>query len=167
MWNTGTISYREPNGTMDNTATLGDYFTYDPNSGRITRKVKTGPRGRLHSEAGYLRSDGYRMIEFFNKQFYAHRLAWFLYYGEWPKDTIDHINRNRADNRICNLRVVSQSINNLNSKRPLPATAERFIWHKKGKFQVVVTRDKKRESLGTFDTLQQAIITRDINQDPA
>jgi len=36
------------------------------------------------------------------------RLAWFLYYGDWPKHTIDHINKNSLDHRIENLRDVTQ-----------------------------------------------------------
>lgn len=40
-----------------------------------------------------------------------HRLAWFLHHGSFPEETIDHINGNPKDNRLCNLRMVSISIN--------------------------------------------------------
>ena len=48
-------------------------------------------------------------------QIFAHRIAWFLYHGKWPEKYIDHINGNRSDNRIENLREVSHSENCKNS----------------------------------------------------
>ena len=48
----------------------------------------------------------------------AHRVAWYLMTGEWPDDTIDHINGNAKDNRWCNLRVVTQQTNNRNILKP-------------------------------------------------
>jgi hypothetical protein len=59
---------------------------------------------------------GYLMGRIFNKSYKAHRVLWALYYGEWPKDQIDHLNGVRNDNRIINLRSVSQSENNRNMK---------------------------------------------------
>ena len=44
----------------------------------------------------------------------ASRLCWLVYTGDWPVFTIDHINRNPFDNRFCNLRDVSQKVNNFN-----------------------------------------------------
>lgn len=72
---------------------------------------RNGPRcGR---EAGTI-SDGYRVINLGGKPILAHRMAWFLHTGEWPDGPIDHINRDRDDNRIVNLRVVSAAENNRN-----------------------------------------------------
>lgn len=68
--------------------------------------------------------DGYRCLTLCagGKQFnlFEHRVIWFLHYGAWPQRTIDHINHDRADNRICNLRDVSQSENNRNQVLPKP-----------------------------------------------
>jgi len=52
---------------------------------------------------------GYIIIKINRKDYQAHRLAWLYEYGNFPKQTIDHINRIKTDNRICNLRDVSQS----------------------------------------------------------
>lgn len=46
-----------------------------------------------------------------------HRLAWFYVHGRWPTADIDHINGNRDDNRLCNLREATRQQNIQNSKR--------------------------------------------------
>lgn len=56
-------------------------------------------------------SDGYIQGTAFGFRFFAHRVAWAMHYGEWPKCQIDHINGNQSDNRIVNLRDVSYSEN--------------------------------------------------------
>ena len=54
-------------------------------------------------------SQGYKCGEFNGQTLLAHRVVWAIHYGQWPKGVIDHINHNRADNRISNLRDVSQN----------------------------------------------------------
>ena len=61
---------------------------------------------------------GYGRITLFGKRYKSHRLAWAMHYGDWPPDQIDHINGVRSDNRIENLRAVSQAENSKNSKIP-------------------------------------------------
>lgn len=60
------------------------------------------------NSGGSLDKDGYLIIKVKKKQIKAHRLVWFLCYGEFPDGEIDHINRNRTDNRIENLRICSR-----------------------------------------------------------
>lgn len=66
-------------------------------------------------EAGSVAKDGYRHIAFNEdgkfRSVLAHRMAWFIHYGEEPPPQVDHINRNRADNRIENLRAASAADN--------------------------------------------------------
>lgn len=85
-------------------------FQYDPQSGIITRTDRNGCNGSYDK-------DGYLILKIKCRQYKAHRLAWFLYYGEFPQKEIDHINRDRTDNRIDNLRVVSRWENVLNIKQ--------------------------------------------------
>lgn len=59
---------------------------------------------------------GYSEVFVLGKSYYAHRLAWFYVHGEWPKFDIDHINHNRTDNRLCNLRQATDSENQQNQK---------------------------------------------------
>lgn len=85
-------------------------FTYDPATGVFTRNTAWGktPAGGV---AGNISPQGYRYLCFKGKATPAHRLAWLWVHGEWPSGDIDHINRNKLDNRITNLRVVTRSIN--------------------------------------------------------
>ena len=87
---------------------------YDPTTGLFTRKKKWGSK-LAGSPIGGLSKDGYVQIAFNGRTHTAQRLAWLYVYGNWPAGVIDHINRNRADNRIENLRDVSSSKNAHNS----------------------------------------------------
>ena len=92
-----------------------NHFDYDPGSGVIRWKM-TRSGVRSGTEAGHIRADGYRVIRFNNKIYFAHRLAWFITHGRWPHADIDHINHDRADNRMSNLREATSIINGRNMK---------------------------------------------------
>ena len=97
--------------------TLKEHLSYDPETGVFIRLTKAP--GRQRKQAGGM-NRGYRDIKVCGKRYKAHRLAWFYYYGEWPKHTIDHINNNKDDNRIANLRdvtVYENQQNRADSKR--------------------------------------------------
>lgn len=93
-------------------------FDYCPQSGRLLWKCAS-PRHQysVGKEAGGVHWEGYRRLAVRKKHYLAHRVIWLHYYGEWPNGIIDHINRNRSDNRIENLRVVSDKESSRN-KRP-------------------------------------------------
>jgi HNH endonuclease len=63
---------------------------------------------RKDKVAGYVNSDGYRVIELDGREYYAHDLAWLHQTGEWPKGRIEHINGNRDDNRWSNLKMTDE-----------------------------------------------------------
>lgn len=85
-------------------------LVYDQHSGQFTRL--SGPyKG---NRAGWRMTDGYIALYLFGKQHYAHRLAWFYVNGQMPEMCIDHINGDRSDNRISNLRSVDYQINGQN-----------------------------------------------------
>lgn len=88
------------------------HFFYNPETGAIIRDDRKGSRGSYDK-------DGYLIIKIKGRQFKAHRLAWFLFYGQWPRSELDHINRRRSDNRICNLREVTRLQNMQNTKQPV------------------------------------------------
>lgn len=92
------------------------FLSYDPCSGNIVFLDNRFGAKQIGQVAGYV-DKGY--VRFFhkNKQYMAHRVAWALYHGRWPKHTIDHINRDGTDNRIQNLRDVPQAVNNRNKSK--------------------------------------------------
>lgn len=93
-----------------------ELLDYNPDTGDFTWKVSSG-RVKAGSPTGAsTSSDGYRQIGILGKLYLAHRVAWIITYGKWPDGQIDHINRIRHDNRICNLRDVPQHINARNAK---------------------------------------------------
>lgn len=91
---------------------LRELLDYDPETGRFTWRVKSGHRRAAGMLAGGKPAkNGYLRVGADGGVYFAHRLAWLYVHGEWPRGDIDHMNGNRTDNRIANLRDVSRSIN--------------------------------------------------------
>jgi hypothetical protein len=88
---------------------------YDPETGIFIWLTKS-TRAKAGDVAGCL-YNGYRFIKIMQKKYAAHRLAWFYVYGSWPDQDIDHINGDRSDNAIKNLRDVPRMINAQNTHR--------------------------------------------------
>ena len=85
-------------------------FNYDSNSGKLS--WRNGPR--KFRAAGNISDKGYLFIRLRKKSYYVHRIAYALYHNKMPENEIDHINRNRQDNRICNLQDVTKQENQHN-----------------------------------------------------
>lgn len=87
------------------------FLCYDPETGVIT--WRTSPRYGIEAGAvaGTQIKRGYIALTFLGFKVTAHRLAWLMHHGVWPTHGIDHINRIKTDNRICNLRDVPQAEN--------------------------------------------------------
>ncbi|MEY4941550.1 MAG: Xanthomonas virus [Pseudomonadota bacterium] len=89
-------------------------MTYDPETGKFYRK---NSKNELVEAYCWMRN-GYLVLRFRQKngrrdKIYAHRLAFFLSYGRWPK-MIDHANGDKTDNRLCNLRECTPAQNSVN-----------------------------------------------------
>lgn len=94
---------------------IKEWFEY--RNGGLYRKKILVTRCKINERAGAIQNNGYRLIHMAKKRFLEHRLIWIYFNGDIPNDMIvDHINGNKDDNRIENLRVVSRSINILNQK---------------------------------------------------
>jgi HNH endonuclease/AP2 domain len=101
-----------------------------------------------------LRTDGYLSGRLFRKSYKAHRVIWALHYGVWPAQQIDHINREKADNRISNLREATPSQNSRNVASK-PGSSSRFLGvslHKPtGTWSAKLSVAGKHTSLGYFN----------------
>lgn len=132
-------------------------LSYDPECGDLTwliskGTVKAGARVSTISNRGYL------TLKLFGKTYQAHRVAWLIMFGEWPI-TIDHINRQRTDNRLVNLRNATQQQNmcNVPRKRTNTSGVRGVSWHSQSnKWQVEVKADGKRYYLGSYRDIELA-----------
>lgn len=136
-----------------------ELFRYDPTTGNIYRNVTMGvqPAG---SKCGTRKPD-YVYVMFHRKGILAHRLAWAIHYGHWPNRPIDHINYDRFDNRLVNLRLATIAENNRNRPKQSNNTSgfKGVTFHKGfGKYQAKIMAEKKRYSLGYFDSARDASI---------
>jgi len=107
---------------------LNEILDYNPNSGEFTHKNRDWPNAwRNGKKAGCANCvSGYIQIRIGGEIYYAHRLAWLITYGSWPKNQIDHINGVRNDNRIANLRDVTSYKNQRN--RPTNGRIQGVCW---------------------------------------
>lgn len=94
---------------------LRSLLSYDADSGLFTwTGVIPGSRSFAGRAAGFLHHEGYIRIKIAGQEYAAHRLAWLYYYGEWPVEQIDHIDLNKTNNAIVNLREASNGQNSAN-----------------------------------------------------
>lgn len=108
-------------------------------------------------------NNGYLKGELWGADLLAHRVAWALHYGAWPNGLIDHINGDKADNRIENLRLVDHSGNTKNNRISKKNTTGHIgvYWEPlRNKWRADITADKKTVCLGRFDNKDDAIAAR-------
>ncbi len=106
---------------------------------------------------------GYIKIKLHSKLYSAHRLAWLYIYGEMPDDEIDHIDGNKSNNAIKNLRDVSHRENMMNMKKARnnkSGLTGVYLRKDNGKLGASIRVDTKIKHLGLFDTLFEAACAR-------
>jgi hypothetical protein len=99
--------------TFKDFALFANALSYDPESGQFTWLVQSG-RSKVGAIAGAIGSHGYIAITYKGQKVLAHRLAWWWKNGGPVNGFVDHVNCNRLDNRLGNLRLVDRSTNNEN-----------------------------------------------------
>ena len=138
-------------------------FDYDPETGVMRYRVSRR-RLRAGMAAGCLRPDGrvYIMVE---KRNYARsRLAFLHFHGRWPECEIDHVNRNRSDDCIDNLREATRPENGANTRSQPSSTGVRGVHLRDNPnrpYEASITVRGAYRYLGSFATLRQAAATVD------
>ena len=138
---------------------LKSQLNYDEVTGIFTWKIKNSNRIKIGDIAGSINNKGYTIITINKKHFVAHRLAWLYVYNYIPSKDIDHINGNRADNRINNLREATRSENSFNSKisKNNKSGLKGISWHKTAKkWEVCLRFNGVKKYLGIFDNIELA-----------
>lgn len=139
---------------------LRELLSYDSATGEFAR-LKPGHGSRVGTVQQNKTAFGYIRIRIDNRQYLAHRLAWLHFYGEWPKQIIDHIDGDKANNRIGNLRDVSNAINMQNMKKAKRSNKTSSLlgvsWDRNRlKWKAALVVDRETIALGRFDTEEEA-----------
>ena len=125
-------------------AELTKYLIYEPETGLIKRK-STG------KVAGHSRPDGYIQLRYKGKMSLAHRVIWTVFNDDPGDLFIDHINGDRADNRLDNLRLADTCENCFNR------STSQGVWKtSNGRWRAAITCRGKRVNLGTYETREEA-----------
>ena len=139
---------------------MAAYFYYK--DGLLFRRKRSAKRQKLHHGNWAVCKDGYMRIRLFGHAFSVHRLIWVLHNSLIPEGMqIDHINRIRTDNRIENLRVVTQRQNLSNHGISTASGYPGVWWYERCKtWQVRIQVDRKTINLGYHKDLDAAIAVR-------
>lgn len=156
--------------------TLRKLLSYDPETGKLTWLERAeNPNETVASirrwNACYAGTIGFTTVNIsgyyygavYNQKCLAHRVAWAIYYGEWPKAQLDHINRNRKDNRIVNLRPATPGENNKNRNRQTnnKSGVTGVSWCAKARaWRAQIQVNGKNKCLGTFTSKPEAVAIR-------
>lgn len=132
-----------------NVEKLSSYFDY--RDGKLYWKVDRGGTAKVGTEAGTYSPDGYVRVWVDGELFLAHRVIWKMLKGQDAAQRLDHIDRNKANNKIENLRETSHSLNILNS-----SAKGYFYCKKRKKFHARIGIGGKKVSIGFFNTEEEA-----------
>lgn len=139
---------------------------YDPITGVFTWRVNK-TRVKRGDKAGRLNTHGYRQIRICGKYYLAHRLAWWICWGQWPDFILDHIDGTPDNNKINNLRPSNYSLNNQNTRLRKDNTSgyKGVYWDSRDQcWKAYLRLDKKAIHLGCFVHKEDAINARQSAQ---
>lgn len=145
-------------------------LAYDPDTGALTWKRReennridkmwnTRFAGKL---ADHKNSSGHIQFGIGGRNYLAHRIAWLIVHGVWPKNDIDHINRVRDDNRLCNLREATRSQNCTNRNRRRNNTSGYHgVFRFQGGWHAAIGLRNQKIHIGTFKCPTKAALKYD------
>ena len=131
---------------------------FDYKDGKLIRKCDAGTRGKKGHEAGTFNGGRYRTVMINKHLYYSHRIIWLMHYKTLPR-FIDHVNNDRSDNRIENLRGATAAQNQHNRAMNSNNTSgfKGVSWDRKsGKWAAQIRHDGKMKYLGRYDSINVA-----------
>jgi hypothetical protein len=143
-------------------ARLKELLDYDPETGVFTWKRFMGGFAKAGSVAGSIDSHGHRQIKVDGRLYLAHRMVFVYLFAAAPSE-VDHINRDKLDNRLANLRPVTRSENLHNSppNRRNRVGVKGVHWIARlNKWQAYISAGGRRKILGCFATFDAAVAAR-------
>lgn len=138
---------------------LRSVLSYEPETG-LFRWLINESGAKVGTVAGNVKSNGYFVVGLRGAKYQQHRLAWFYHYGVWPIGTIDHRDCDRANNRMANLRDVSQAVNMQNQRKATSRSKSGVLgvyWSEKHQgFMAALGINKKKKRRGPYKTQERA-----------
>lgn len=144
-----------------------EIFAYDPDSGYLHWRISPKWGIRAGDKVGYMHKSGYVATKFKRDQYLVHRIVWLIEFGYFPTVDIDHINRDRSDNRIINLRLATRAQNAQNcvTRRIGNSGVPGVSWHKQSKkWRASIKANGEHIHLGGFDCLDDAALARKLGE---
>ena len=134
-------------------------FTYVPTTGEFFNRLTTGTKAKQGELAGYITDNNYVEVTILSRKYKAHRLAWLYTYGTFPAALLDHIDGDRLNNALYNLREATATQNLYNTPIRSDNTSRYKVvaldrrWNK---FRAYINIEGKQQSLGYYDTAEEA-----------
>lgn len=142
--------------TLPSQQELRKLFKYSPETGQLFHRKNM-------RVAGTIGMYGYVILTIKGSKYFAHRVIWKMLNGRDPDGYIDHINQNRSDNRIENLRIATRSDNAKNQKQHATnssgVTGVQY-WSSRNKWRAEIWHKGVKKYLGVFDNMAEAVAAR-------
>lgn len=144
---------------------LREIFDYNPETGDLVWRHRPSKgsqwNGRFAGKVAGTTHKGYVRVKLDGQKYQAHRLIWMLAFGQIPNHMmVDHENGISDDNRLCNLRLVSNQQNQLNRSSDR-GRGYKGVYRKGSRWKAEITTTEGRKYLGLFKTPEQAAIAYD------
>lgn len=155
---TGELTWKPRDAAMFTAGSAGQRVARTPEHKCANWNARLAGKPALNAST----TGGYRFGTINKRVLKAHRVAWAMFHGEWPKGDIDHINGDASDNRIANLRDVPHDVNMRNMKRRSDNTSGHsgISWYAQtGRWHARV--GSTRTHVGFFKTIKEAVVARD------
>lgn len=136
------------NSTL-NQSYLRQCYWYNPMTGEMISRRTNRPTGWV--------DDGYRHITLKGKDYRVHRLVWMYLHDRWPVEMVDHINGNKLDNSIANLREVTAKQNAENRNKVNAISGLKGVFsYPKNRWKAAIGHNGKTVNLGVYDSKEEA-----------